>query len=56
MCSFNYNDRIKPVDCLKVYYSLMNKYALLEKGSAKRTMKKKLKKSKKKSKKSKKLK
>ena len=47
MCSFSYNDRIKPDDCLKVYYSLINKYALLEKGTTKRTMKKKLKKSKK---------
>ena len=26
MCSFSYNDRIKPVDCLKVYYSLINKF------------------------------
>ena len=40
MCAFSYNDRIKPEDCLKVYYSLINKYALLEKGAAKRTMKK----------------
>ena len=47
MCSFSYNDRIKPPDALKVYYSLINKYALLEKGTTKRTMKKNSSKSKK---------